>query len=186
MKNEPILKRPEGFMSERIESERLLLIPTTLEHKDDIFKEFTPDITTFMYPAPAKDISETEEFIKNSLKGLEDGSNLQLTVTAKDSGEFLGGGGLHHVDKKTPELGIWIKRSAHGNSYGREAMIAVKKWADANLDYDYILYPVDEENIASRKIAESLGGKVENKYDEKNQSGVTLHMIEYRIYPDRK
>ncbi len=186
MEKEPMLNNQEGLLNERIESNRLLLVPTIMTHKDDIFKEFSEDITTYMYPAPAKDITETEEFIKNSLEGLKDGSNLQVTITAKDSNEFLGGGGLHHIDRKTPELGVWIKKSAHGNGYGKEAMTTLKKWADDNLDYDYILYPVADKNVASKKIPESLGGVIEREYDEKTQSGDTHHFIEYRIYPDQK
>ena len=86
---------------------------------------------------------------------------------------------------KKPELGIWIKKSAHGNGYGKEAMVALKKWADKNLKYDYILYPVAQDNLASRKIPEFLGGKIEHEYDEETQNGVTLHFIEYRIYPNQ-
>lgn len=186
MKNKSAIKHSKGLLEERIEGERLLLVPITMQDKDEIFKEFSEDVTTYMLPATPKDISETEKFIEDSLKGLEDGSNLQLTIFAKESGEFLGAGGLHHVDKKTPELGIWIKKSAHGNSYGKEAIALVKRWADENLDYDYILYPAAEENTASRKIAESLGGKIEREYKEKTQNNVTYNFIEYRVYPNKK
>lgn len=176
----------KSLLNERIESERLLLVPISMEHKDDIFREFTEEVTTYMYPAPAKDISETENFIENSLKGLGEGSNLQLVILAKDSQEFLGSAGLHNVDGKTPELGVWVKKSAHGKGLGKEAMVAIKKWADKNLDYDYLLYPVADKNIASRKIPESLGGKLEREYDGENMAGNNIHWLEYRIYPNKK
>ena len=175
-----------GLLNERIESERLLLVPISMQYKDEIFREFSDEITAFMYPAPAKDISETEEFVKNSLKGLSEGSNLQLVILAKGSQEFFGCAGLHHVDGKTPEMGVWLKKSAHGKGYGKEAMMAVKKWANENLDYDYILYPVADKNISSRKIPESLGGKIEREYDKKGMGGNEYHCLEYRIYSDRK
>ena len=178
--------KQKKLLKERIESKRLLLVPISMEYKDEIFREFSEDITIFMYPSPAKNISETEEFIKNSLKGLGEGSNLQLVITARNSHEFFGCAGLHHIDSKTPEMGVWLKKSVHGQGYGKEAMVAIKKWADENLKYDYILYPVADENVASRKIPELLKGKIERKYDEKNMSGNTLHLIEYRIYPNRK
>jgi RimJ/RimL family protein N-acetyltransferase len=176
----------KSLLNERIESERLLLLPIDMKYKEEIFEEFSSEITTYMYPAPAKDISETEEFIKDSLKGLGEGTNFQLVILAKDSQEFFGCVGLHHVDRKTPELGVWLKKSAHGKGYGKEAVTAVKKWADENLDYEYLLYPVADKNIASRKIPESLGGKIEREYDEEGAGGNKFHSLEFRIYPEKK
>lgn len=98
----------------------------------------------------------------------------------------MGCGGLHHIDKKTPELGIWVKKSAHGHGYGKEVIIALKEWADKNLNYEYILYPVAEKNYPSKKIPEFLGGKVAKEYNEVNMSGKKQHLLEYRIYPPKK
>lgn len=175
---------PKGLLNEQLESVRLLIVPISMKYINEIFREFTSEITTYMYPAPAENISEIQKFIEDSLRGLADGSNLQLVVITKESQEFLGCAGLHHVDGKTPEMGIWIKKSAHGNGYGKEAMIAVKKWADKNLDYDYLLYPVADKNISSRKIPESLGGRIEREYDDIGMAGNKFHSLEYRIYPD--
>ena len=184
MIEEKVKAKQNSLLNERIESGRLLLVPISMDYKEEIFKEFTKDITTFMYPKPADDISETEVFINNSLKELEEGSNLQLVVVKKESGEFLGCGGLHKVNTRTPELGIWLKKTAHGNGYGREAMAITKEWADKNLDYEYILYPVAEKNAPSRKIPESLGGKIEREYDSEGLGGNKFYCLEYRIYKD--
>ena len=173
------------LLKQRIESERLLLVPISMRYKHEIFREFSEDITILMGPSPAKDISETEAFIEHSLKGLAEGNNLQLVILAKDSQEFFGCVGLHHVDSKTPEMGVWLKKSAHGKGYGKEAMIALRKWADENMEYDYILYPVADKNIASRKIPESLGGTIAREYDQATPNGSAHHLVEYRIYPDR-
>jgi RimJ/RimL family protein N-acetyltransferase len=169
-----------------IEAKNILLKSINLDYVEDIFREFTSEITVFMYPRPAEKIEETIESIKTSMAGNNAGSNLQMTILSNKGGEFLGNAGLHHVDTKTPELGIWIKKSAHGNAYGKEAMVALKKWADENLDYEYILYPVVEENFASKRIPEFLGGKVVREYDEINMSGNKVHLLEYRIYSSKK
>jgi RimJ/RimL family protein N-acetyltransferase len=165
-----------------IETKNLYLRAITLNDKEDIFREFTPEITVYMMPKPASKIEETIEFIEASMKGNSEGTNLQMVITDKDNKNFLGNVGLHHINTKTPELGIWIKKSAHGHSYGKEAIIALKKWADKNLRYDYLLYPVADKNTASRRIPEFLGGQVAREYDEINMSGNTLHILEYRIY----
>lgn len=169
---------PEG-----IETQHLLLKTISLVYKDDIFKEFTPEVSVYMGPQPTGNIQDVVAFIESSMKTNSEGSNFQIVIVDKATEEFIGCGGLHHIDTKTPELGIWIKISAHGHGYGKEAMQALKKWADENLDYEYILYPVAQENIASRRIPESMGAKVEREYDDTNGLGQKLHLLEYRIYP---
>lgn len=169
-----------------IETKNLFLKGIALDYKDAIFREFTGEITTYMFPKPAERIEETIVFIETSMRQNKDGSNFQIVIIDKERGDFLGCGGLHHIDTKTPELGIWIKKSVHGRGYGKEAMVALKEWADNNLDYEYILYPVVEENYPSRRIPESLGGKVAREYDRVNMSGKNQHLLEYRIYPPKK
>ncbi|MBU1682460.1 GNAT family N-acetyltransferase [Patescibacteria group bacterium] len=169
-----------------IETKNLYLKGITLEYKDDIFREFTTEITTHMFPKPAEKIEETIEFFETSIKENEEGSNCQIVVLDKKGKDFLGCAGIHHIDRKTPELGIWIKKTAHGNSYGKEAMIALKEWADKNLDYEYLLYPVVDENYPSRRIPEFLGGKIAREYDEVNMSGKKQHILEYRIHRTKK
>jgi [ribosomal protein S5]-alanine N-acetyltransferase len=168
-----------------IETLNLTLKGITLDYAKDIFKEFTEDITTHMYPKPAEKIDETIEFIKDSIKQNKAGNNFQIVILDKESKEFFGCAGVHHINKKTPELGIWVKKSEHGNSYGKEVINALKEWADKNLDYKYLLYPVAEENYASRRIPEAMGGEIAREYDEVNMSGKKLHILEYQIHPHK-
>jgi len=170
-----------NLLTVEIQTPRLLLLPISLEYKDDFFSEFTEEVTTYMYSRSAQIMVETEAFIQKSIQKLENGINLQLVILAKDSKEFLGGTGLYNLDKE-PELGIWLKKAAHGHKYGLEAIAALKEWADENLDYEYLLYLVDQRNIASRKIPEALGGKIIQEYEEINMSGNVLQTLEYRIY----
>lgn len=172
----------KNILNTIIETERLILRPVSLEYKEFIFPVFTGNVTKFMFPLTPQKIEETEEFILDSLEKMKNNKELTVSIFKKDSDEFLGGGGIHNIDTKTPELGIWIKESAHGNKYGREAIVGLKKWADDNLEYDYILYPVAKKNIASRKIAEFLGGKVEKEFMGKKQNGEEIEEVEYRIY----
>ena len=173
-----------GYLPDvHIETERLLLVPITIDYADAIFDEFTEDVTQYMYPAPPRRIQDTELFIREALIGLERGNNLQLVVLDRRSKEFLGCAGLHNLDSRYPELGIWLKRSAQGQALGKEAIFALKDWADRHVDYNYLLYPVDARNHPSRRIPEALGGKMEKSYWMRNQSGNELEILEYRIYP---
>lgn len=164
-----------------IVTERLLLKPLSLTYKKEIFSEFTEEITTYLLVNPPSDISGTELFIKEAIQSLESGKNLYLLVLNKNSGEFLGCSGFHDIDRASPSVGIWLKKSAWGQKYGLEAIKALKKWAIENLQFREILYPVDRDNIASRKIAEALGGEIIRQYDKEGMGGKVLHVIEYRI-----
>ena len=114
------------LLNVEIVTNRLSLKPISMNYKEDIFLEFTEEIATYMYPRSAKDSSETESFINDSVVGLKNRENLQLVILKKDSQEFLGCAGLHNINRKVPEIGIWLKQSAHGNGYGLETVIALK------------------------------------------------------------
>ncbi|MBE9193456.1 GNAT family N-acetyltransferase [Gloeocapsopsis crepidinum LEGE 06123] len=169
-----------------ISTERLILKPISMIYKEVIFSEFTEEITTYMYPCPAQDISETEAFISDSIGEMVDSWGLTFVILKRECQEFLGCAGFHRIDRKNPELGIWLKKTAHGNKYGLEAVTAIKNWADKNLDYKYLRYPVDKANIASRKIPEALGGKIVDEYYKINMSGKSLNIVEYRINRAKK
>ncbi|MCG6134729.1 MAG: GNAT family N-acetyltransferase [Nostoc sp. LLA-1] len=170
-----------NLLNLEILTQRLLLRSISLQYQADIFREFTEEITTYTYPRVPKSISETELFINESLREMASGDNLIVVILKKDAQEFLGCSGIHNLNSKYPELGIWLKKSAHGNRYGLETITALKDWAERNLDYEYLIYPVDKANIPSRKITEKLGGQIVKEYEKTNLSGKTLHLLEYRI-----
>lgn len=110
------------------------------------------------------------------------GLELVLAITKANSGEFLGICAVHGTDDpQVAELGVWIKKSAHGKKVGREAVRYLAEWGRKNLLRSYFIYPVDRDNIPSRKIAESLGGIVLEERVRKSMSGATLNEIVYKI-----
>lgn len=71
-----------------IKTKNLYLKGITLDYKDDIFREFTTEITTHMFPKPAEKIEETIEFIETSIKKNKEGSNLQIVILHKENKNF--------------------------------------------------------------------------------------------------
>jgi hypothetical protein len=61
-----MLKKPIDRESFKIETDRLILDTITLAYAQDIFTEFDEEITKYMFPIPAKEISETENRINDS------------------------------------------------------------------------------------------------------------------------
>ncbi|HBG32542.1 MAG TPA: hypothetical protein DEG42_07105 [Acholeplasmataceae bacterium] len=165
-------------------TQRLLLVPISMKFKVDVFNNFNHEVTRYMMPKPAKDISETEAWIKSTIKKYENKEEIVFAVLLKDSHEFIGCMGLHHMDTDTPELGLWTKMSAHGHGYGIEGMKSIVEYAQTHLNIKYLIYPVDRKNFASRNIPETLGGIVKKAYKQINQSGIELDTIEYWIYSE--
>lgn len=165
-----------------IKTKRLSLEAITFDHVDVIFKHFTKDITEFMYPQPSGNKKDTMNFIESSLKTMKAGTNIQQVIIHSHTREFLGAVGLHHTDSKFPELGIWLKKGAQGCRYGYEAISGLIEYAREHLDFDYLKYPVDKDNIPSRKIPERHNAEIELEYTMKNPAGKELNIIEYRIY----
>lgn len=165
----------------RIESARLLIRAVNPSDTSDIFREFTPAVTLFMLSRPFANRPDAEAFVYRSLQRLRDQTALTTVIFDKATGEFLGCIGLHELDTPTPEFGIWLKESAWGSGYGREAVSTLKQWADSQLNFDYLLYPADIRNLASRKIAESLGGQIARHHSVTSGSGQELILAEYRI-----
>jgi [ribosomal protein S5]-alanine N-acetyltransferase len=81
-----------------------------------------------------------------------------------------------------PELGIWLKKSAQGAGYGYETIQTLVIWAQENLTFTYLRYPVDKRNTASRKIPLKLQATAGREYKKLNLSGFELDEIEYWIY----
>ncbi|NJM87842.1 MAG: GNAT family N-acetyltransferase [Hydrococcus sp. RU_2_2] len=170
------------LLSLTIEGDRLRLVTISDEFEQDIFQEFTDEITIYMLPSPAKDIEETRSFIAKSRDAIAAGNNLQFAILSKTKEEFLGCCGLHGEEKiRTPELGIWLKKNAHGSGYGREAIHTLVNWSRKNIDLDYFIYPVDRRNITSRKIPESLGGKIIEEFTVETLTGKFLDEVVYKI-----
>ncbi len=182
-------KADRSFVCTEVEivAHRILLSPISEAYAQEIFRNFSSAVTRYMDPKPPDRIEETLDFIRSSRDGMKRGDKLQFVIIGRKSGEFLGCCGLDgHEKPKTPELGIWIKIAAHGNGCGKEAIFALKQWADRHLIYDYLTYPVDRTNIPGRKIPEALGGEVFREEQCPTQDGRILDIIAYRILPTER
>jgi len=171
-----------GFESVVLNSERLMLTPVSRAFAEDIFKEFTADITRYMVPKPTGHIEDICTFIDTSIEKIRIGDQLVMAILDVGTVQFSGICAIHGKEQgETAELGIWLKKSAQGKKLGREAIALLAQWAKDNLVLSCLIYPVDKNNISSRKIAESLGGVVVSESQRKSLSGNCLNELVYHI-----
>jgi len=165
-----------------IEAARVVLRPLRPEDAQDIFREFTAEITRYLIHQPTGRIEDTRGFINRSVEGRAAGSDLAFLIADKSSGEFLGCGGIHSQARTVePHLGIWIKKSAHGKGYGREAIEAVVQWAFHNTEIPALRYDFDRANISSQRLVESLGGVCVGEEHTPQTDGGMLDTLLYII-----
>lgn len=143
-----------------IRSERLCLKLVTPDDADEVFAAITPAITRFMQWEPPRSPAAFAQVWRSWLTLIRSGSDLHFVARSVADDRCLGLIGLHAAKTVSPELGIWIREDAQGDGIGREAIGAVVEWASERLDPDCFQYPVAEKNVASRRIAEGLGGSV--------------------------
>ena len=104
-----------------IKTERLTIQPFSAAFLAPYYKEFTAEITKYQYPDSFPDIHTADIVMSNFVKAMERGDMLELVILTHDS-EFLGSMEAFDISGKTPELGLWLKSSAHGKGYGYEAL----------------------------------------------------------------
>jgi [ribosomal protein S5]-alanine N-acetyltransferase len=165
---------------ENPKTERLILQPVSDEHKFDICREFTAEVTKYMPFTPNGDINVIESFISRSSQELSEGTGIQFCILDIETGEFLGVCGLHHTDTAAIEIGLWLKIGEHGKGYGTEVVKALIKFAEEHFKFDFLYYPVDKENIPSRKIPEKLGFTAVKEYISPKSPTENLNMVEYQ------
>ena len=172
----------EGLLLLEITGERVVLIPISRKFADVIFKEFTAEVTRYLVRRPPENIAQIDEYIEECRRKMIEGKELTFVVLLREEREFLGVCAVHGQDLPVcSELGIWIKKNAQGKGFGRDAIRTLAAWIAKNLELGYLLYPVDRNNIPSRRLAESMGGVIYKEGKRESMSGALLDEVVYRI-----
>lgn len=130
---------------------------------------------------PEGNREEIEDFVENSIKNFKQKTDI-VFVTLDKNEEFIGCCGIHNINSESVELGLWIKEDGQGKGYGTEIINGLILYIENNLKVRYIIYPVDRENMKSRKIPEKLGFSAFQNYTQKKNDSIQLDIIEYRKY----
>jgi RimJ/RimL family protein N-acetyltransferase len=160
---------------------RLALRAFTPADAPEIFAAVSPTITRFMAWDPSPSIAAFAEVWRQWLPRMTAGTDLFLVIRLMSTDEFLGVAGIHRIGSAEPEVGIWLKETAHGLGFGREAIGAIVKWAPAHIGAAALIYPVAKQNLPSRRLAESLHGTIVGERNLRKSSGVVLDEVVYRI-----
>ncbi|WP_312704984.1 GNAT family N-acetyltransferase [Stenotrophomonas lactitubi] len=141
-------------------TQHLVLRPFSCADGHEVFAGITPTLTRFMAFDPPGSFAAFEKIGQQWLRLIEQGSEYTFVIRHLQDGRFVGIAAVHRVTEGEPELGIWISEREHGQGYGGEAVSAVVHWCAGRFAAAAYRYPVAVANVASRRIAEALGGQV--------------------------
>jgi RimJ/RimL family protein N-acetyltransferase len=108
-------------------------------------------------------LDDAEVFCRQSQADFISRSNLNMLLFLKETGQFVGASGFHHIDWNIPkfELGYWCRTSLHGHGLITEAVFALSQFAFEHLNAQRLEILIDDLNIASWRVAEKAGFQLE-------------------------
>ncbi len=163
-----------------LKTRRLILQPFRACYLEEYYREFTDEITKYQYPDSFPDLETANQTMSEFVSAMEHGDMLELVILSHD-GEFLGSMEVFGLREKAPEIGLWLKRSAHGSGYGYEALRCMIDYLHAAQKYQYYIYEADVRNAPSIRLVEKfqcIKGACE---DITTQSGKALRLQTYHI-----
>ena len=109
-------------------------------------------------------LAKTRKYCRDGARNYPLGADMPLLMLDRETGEILGGSGLHRIDWNIPavEIGYWLRHDKAGHGYVTESTLAVTAFAFDQLDARRVEIRCDAENLASRRVAERAGFPLES------------------------
>jgi RimJ/RimL family protein N-acetyltransferase len=143
----------------RLETERLVLRPTTYEDVPDLLAMFSDAEHMKWYPS-TKGLEATRAWVQWTLRSYEEHGFGLWSMELKESGEFAGQCGItmQQVDDEPfPELGWHTKRSLWGQGLAAEAGASCRDLGFESFGFERMVSLIRPENESSARVARKLG-----------------------------
>ena len=159
--------RTQVNLFDELAGERVLVRPYRVEDAEalrEAVEESREHIRAWLPFADAhQSIEETRDWITHTIAQWLLRENMGTGVFLRKDGAFLGGLGLHIRSWEIGffEIGYWLRASAEGHGYMREAVSLLIEFAARDLLASRLEIRCDARNARSAGVAESLGFKRE-------------------------
>ncbi|WP_044642394.1 GNAT family N-acetyltransferase [Risungbinella massiliensis] len=111
----------------------------------------------------APTLEDTEANVRQAYVQFLERTDLRFHLFHHDTKEFIGSSGLHRIDWKVRkyEIGYWCRSTFARQGYITEAVKGLTVFAFQFLEANRVEIRCDEQNLASRKVAERVGFQME-------------------------
>ncbi|MGI8461189.1 MAG: GNAT family N-acetyltransferase, partial [Solirubrobacterales bacterium] len=118
-----------------------------------------PQIARFTFIPSPYELRHALDYVENQERRRRTGEALDLAIRAEDGGALLGSTGLRvfDFDRGSCEIGYWTAPDARGRGVASRAVGLFAAWALDSLPIERVELLTDEENSASRRVAEKAG-----------------------------
>ncbi len=154
------------------------LIPIDIAYTGEMFRSISDNTVKFTSFNKPRCLDETLEFVNSAINQNSNNESLIMMILEEKPNKFIGMVGLHELKSHSPKIGIWIKDSFHGKGIGKKSAKAIITYLTEKYSfYKEVIYPVAKNNIPSRKIAENLGGVLDQNYSSKSKKYELIRYI---------
>jgi RimJ/RimL family protein N-acetyltransferase len=111
-----------------------------------------------LIPSPYTE-ADARAYIELCREGWSDGTLTNFAITVAEDGEAVGSVGVRWLepDQGVAEVGYWVAPQARGKGVCTRAVRLVSRWLIADHGIERLQLRADEQNVASRKVAEKAG-----------------------------
>lgn len=166
-----------------LETERLYLREMTQNDFKDLAKMLQNPKVMYAYEHDFSD-KDIQEWLDRQIERYRKYGFGLWAMILKDTNEMIGQAGLTiqlYKDIEVLEIGYLLKENFWHNGYAREAALGCKKYAFEKLNRNKVCSVIKADNIASIKVAESIGMSKEDEFITRYYNGDMLHFL-YSIY----
>ena len=149
----------------KLEGKRIILRKLKLSDALDIYKNLQDKEMvkwTLNIPWPYKK-QNAVKFIKRTHYAIRKKSGYAFGIVLKETNKVIGLVDISHIDwkNKNAELGYWLGKKYWGRGYTTEAVKLILRFAFEKLKLHRVYAHLFEENIASRRVLEKTGFRLE-------------------------
>lgn len=177
-----------------IETPRLLMRPPQAGDGPALHAavaESLPELRRFLASLPwvatEPTVESSEIFCRNGQANFVARRDLPFLLFEKATGQLLGQAGLYRIDWTTPkaEAGYWVRSSRARNGFISEAVEALAQFAFNHVHAVRISLITDDENAASRRLADRCRFKLEGilRNDRQAPDGTLRNTCIYARFP---
>jgi RimJ/RimL family protein N-acetyltransferase len=153
--------------TEEIYTERLFIRKPMPGDGKMVYKAMQASLHELKPWMPWANREQTEEEVEANMRDAHakflTREDLRLHIFNRESGQFIGGTGLHRMNWDVPkfEIGYWIDTRHSGKGYMTESTQAITEFAFSELNARRVEIRCDSKNSKSRAIPEKLGFSLE-------------------------